>query len=57
MDAARMQDLFADPKFEVCVGKATIDMMVFDCTARKAFLSRGSSYGVDWKEYTFGDTR
>ncbi len=53
-DAGKLQSLFADPKCEICVGKGTIDMMVFDCTAEKAFLSRGPSYGVDWKEYTFG---
>jgi hypothetical protein len=29
-------------------------MMVFDCTARVAYLSRGPGYGVDWKEFRFG---
>jgi hypothetical protein len=57
VDRAKLQNLFADPKCEISVGKPTIDMMVFDCTAGKAFLSRGPSYGVDWKEYTFGDPK
>jgi hypothetical protein len=57
IDAAKLQSLFADPKCDVSVGKGTIDLMVFDCTAGKALLSRGPSYGVNWKEYTFGDPK
>ena len=56
-DAGKMKTLFADPACGVCVGKGTIDMMVFDCTAATAYLSRGPSYKVDWKTFTFGDTR
>ena len=37
----------------ICVGKATIDMMVFDTTARTAHLSRGPEYGVAWRPYGF----
>jgi hypothetical protein len=57
VDAAKLKDVFADPKCAISVGKPTIDMMVFDCTAGTAHLSRGPSYGVDWKEYTFGDPK
>src|SRR5262245_104630 len=57
VDATKLQGLFADPKCEISVGKGTIDLMVFDCTAGTAFLSRGPNYGVDWKEYTFGDPK
>jgi hypothetical protein len=56
-DATAMQELFAEPACGICVGKGTIDMMVFDCTAAAAHLSRGPSYKVDWKTFTFGDTR
>jgi hypothetical protein len=35
------------------VGKGTIDMMIFDTTERVAWLSRGPSYRVDWKEFRF----
>jgi hypothetical protein len=28
--------------------------MVFDNTARKAYLSRGSSYKLAWREFAFG---
>jgi hypothetical protein len=57
VDSAKLKEVFADPKCEISVGKGTIDLMVYDCTAGKAYLSRGPSYGVDWKEYTFGDPK
>ncbi len=53
-DLSRLQDYFADPKFKINMGKGTIDMMVFDTTARTAYLSRGSSYNVSWREFMFG---
>jgi hypothetical protein len=53
-DLSRLQDYFADPKYKINVGKGTIDMMVFDTTARTAYLSRGSSYEVSWREFVFG---
>lgn len=53
-DLTRFQDYLADPKHKINVGKATIDMMVFDTTARTAYLSRGTSYGISWREFTFG---
>ena len=52
-----MQQNFCDPKRGICVGKNTIDLMVFDTAKRKAFLSRGSDYGVSWREYAFTKTR
>jgi hypothetical protein len=51
VDLRTLQHAFADPAGGVCVGRDTIDMMVFDTTHRVAYLSRGSSYGVQWKEY------
>lgn len=50
---ARLQEYFAEPKYTINAGKATIDMMVFDTTARTAYLSRGTSYGLDWRKFTF----
>jgi hypothetical protein len=52
-DLTRLKDYFADPHYKINVGKDTIDMMVFDTTARKAHLSRGTSYKVSWREYEF----
>jgi hypothetical protein len=53
-DLARLKDCFGDPKYEINVGQGTIDMMVFDTTAKKAYLSRGSSYKTSWPEFAFG---
>jgi isopenicillin-N N-acyltransferase-like protein len=53
-DLARLQDCFADPEHKINVGKGTIDMMVFDTTARTAHLSRGTSYKLSWREFGFG---
>jgi isopenicillin-N N-acyltransferase-like protein len=53
-DLARLQGYFADPKYQINVGKDTIDMMVFDTTARAAYLSRGASYGASWRQFVFG---
>jgi hypothetical protein len=50
---ARLQEYFAEPKYTINVGKATIDMMVFDTTTRTAYLSRGTSYRLDWRKLTF----
>jgi isopenicillin-N N-acyltransferase-like protein len=50
----RLKDYFADPKYQINAGKGTIDMMVFDTTARTAHLSRGTSYKVSWREFGFG---
>jgi isopenicillin-N N-acyltransferase-like protein len=55
VDIASMQRFFADPKCEISVGKPTIDMMVFDTTNRTAYLSRGPSYKVDWRKFTFDE--
>jgi isopenicillin-N N-acyltransferase-like protein len=53
IDVPRLQSFFADPGCEISVGKATIDMMVFDTTAKTAWLSRGPSYNVAWHEFRF----
>jgi hypothetical protein len=53
LDRERLQRYFADADYGICVGKATIDMMVFDTTNKRAFLSRGPEYRVEWKEFAF----
>jgi hypothetical protein len=53
VDLAAMQHFFTDPGCAINVGKSTIDMMVFDTTRRAAYLSRGPSYQVDWRRFTF----
>jgi isopenicillin-N N-acyltransferase-like protein len=48
-----LQDYFSDPMCEISVAKSTIDMMIFNTTARTAILSRGPDYGTAWREFRF----
>jgi hypothetical protein len=52
----QMQNFFADPGCGISVGKPTIDMMVYDCSAKQAWLSRGPSYRTFWKRFEFGES-
>lgn len=52
-DLARLQQYFTEPTHGIAQGKNTIDMMIFDTTARTAYLSRGASYGAAWRTFTF----
>jgi len=51
-----LKTYFGDPKFEICVGKSTIDMMIFNTTTGTARLSRGSAYGESWKDFQLAPT-
>jgi hypothetical protein len=53
-DLAQLQAYFAQPEYAINVGRHTIDMMVFDATARRAYLSRGLEHGFGWREFGFG---
>ncbi|MFO0888073.1 MAG: C45 family peptidase [Isosphaeraceae bacterium] len=52
-DLEELKQDFGDPKRRICVGRSTLDMMIFDTTERTAHLSRGPEYGVAWREYRF----
>jgi isopenicillin-N N-acyltransferase-like protein len=54
-DLAQLQTYLADPAYSINAGESTIDMMVFDTTARSAWLSRGTSYKLAWREFGFGE--
>jgi hypothetical protein len=51
----QLQTYFADPTHRINVGQGTIDMMVFDTTARAAYVSRGSSFKLSWRKFEFGE--
>jgi hypothetical protein len=51
---SRLQGYFAGPEYRINVGKGTIDMMVFDTTARAAYLSRGPDYKAAWRKFVLG---
>ena len=52
-DLARLKECFIEDKNKINVGKGTIDVMVFDTTARTAYLTRGPSYGLSWRKFEF----
>ena len=52
-DLVRLQECFAQPKHRINEGKPTIDLLVFDTTSRAAYVSRGTSYLLDWRTFTF----
>jgi hypothetical protein len=53
VDTRSVQNLFEDPKHAINVGKSTIDMMVYNTTARTAWVSRGPSYRTAWQKFAF----
>ncbi len=53
LDGERLQGYFADLKGGICAHPGTIDMMVFDATAREAHVSRGPGYAPRWRKFTF----
>ena len=55
VDRQILASYFSTPDLGICVGNSTLDMMIFDATERAAYVSRGPSYGADWKRFTFDD--
>ncbi len=53
IDLGRMQHFFQDSGCGISVGKSTLDMMIYDTTAKAAWLSRGPAYGTTWKKFEF----
>jgi aromatic ring-cleaving dioxygenase len=35
----------------------SIDVMIFDTTGRKAYMTRGPEYGLEWREFAFHDAK
>jgi hypothetical protein len=52
-DMSTLQRYFSDESCGICAGRSTIDMMIFDTTAREAYLSRGPHYQTNWKRFAF----
>jgi len=52
IDAGYIQHMYDDTRKGIGRG-VTLDMLIFDVTARQAYISRGPLYGVDWHRYAF----
>jgi isopenicillin-N N-acyltransferase-like protein len=67
LDRATLQGFFGDHKSTVCKhpgfkegggvsdGGFTVDSMLFNCTTKEAFVSRGPGCSGRWKRFTFRD--
>ncbi len=53
LDRPTLQGFFGDHKSTICKHNGTLDSMLFDCTSRKAYVSRGPGCSGRWKEFGF----
>jgi len=53
LDRARLQGFFGDHKSTICKHNGTLDSMLFNCTRREAYVSRGPGCSGRWKTFTF----
>jgi len=56
---ATLQDYLQDPKHGIASAgnprNQSIDVMLFDTTAKRAYVTRGPDYGIEWREFGFGN--
>jgi hypothetical protein len=59
----QIQQYLQDPKFGIASAgiprkrNVSIDVMLFDTTAKKAFFTRGPDYGIEWREFGFSEVK
>jgi isopenicillin-N N-acyltransferase like protein len=53
LDRPTLQGFFGDHESTICKHNGTLDSMLFDCTARKAYVSRGPGCSGRWREFGF----
>jgi isopenicillin-N N-acyltransferase-like protein len=57
LDRAMLQGFFGDHRSTICKHFGTLDAMLFDTTARTAYVSRGPGCSGRWKRFGFEDAR
>jgi isopenicillin-N N-acyltransferase-like protein len=55
LDRGMLQGFFGDHKSTICKHGATLDAMLFNCTTKEAYVSRGPGCSGRWKRFTFED--
>jgi hypothetical protein len=57
----QLQKYLQDPKYGIASGgprkNVSIDVMLFDTTAKKAYFTRGPNYGIEWREFGFSENK
>jgi isopenicillin-N N-acyltransferase-like protein len=56
LDRGSIQSFFGDHKSTICKHNGTLDSMLFDCTRKQAYVSRGPGCSGRWKRFTFEGT-
>jgi hypothetical protein len=56
---ATLQEYLQDPKHGISFAgrpkNQSIDVILFDTTAKRAYVTRGPDYGIEWREFGFGN--
>jgi len=55
LDRHALQEALSDHKAPICAHGGTIDTMLFDMTAKEAYITRGPTCSNRWKTFTFKD--
>jgi isopenicillin-N N-acyltransferase-like protein len=53
LDRSTLQGFFGDHASTICKHRGTLDAMLFDCTSRTAYVSRGPGCSGRWKTFGF----
>ncbi len=53
LDRSTLQGFFGDHESTICKHWSTLDAMLFDCSAREAYLSRGPGCSGRWRKFGF----
>jgi isopenicillin-N N-acyltransferase-like protein len=56
LDLPTLQGFFGDHKSTICKHGGTLDSMLFDCTKKEAYVSRGPGCSGRWRKFTFEET-
>jgi hypothetical protein len=55
LDRGMLQGFFGDHESTICKHGATLDAMLFSCTTKEAYVSRGPACSGRWKRFAFED--
>jgi hypothetical protein len=55
LDRQTLQGFFGDHQSTICKHTGTLDSMLFNCTTREAYVSRGPGCSGRWRRFTFED--
>ena len=57
LDRPALQGFFGDHKSTICKHNGTLDSMLFNCTTKEAYVSRGPGCSGRWRRFDFEEKR